>query len=284
VLLTFHFNGKVATLLAPSFRHYVPVAGIILGVMALVFLFFRADASCCSSAECGHSLSRLASGKILTFLILLVPLTVAAAFTPSSFSRTALENRGITDDAASLGIKKSRPLAQAPEMPLPTKDSTQADQRTPTTANAPSAPAAPSQPGTQPPATQPSVTDYLVRTPDGKIVAEVLDLLYAAQDNVLRKDFEGKPVQLIGQLMPDKTSANQGARFKAVRMFMYCCAADARPIATLVEADKMPDLPEMTWIKITGTPTFPVENGRRVSVLKAEKVEKTEPPEEATLY
>jgi uncharacterized membrane protein YcgQ (UPF0703/DUF1980 family) len=67
-------------------------------------------------------------------------------------------------------------------------------------------------------------------------------------------------------------------------MFMYCCAADSRPIATLVETDRLPDLPEMTWIKITGTPTFPIENGRRVSVLKADKVEKTEPPEEAMLY
>jgi len=270
VLLIFHFNGKVTNLLAPSFRLYVPIAGILLGVMALAFLFFRADASCCSSAECGHSLSRLASGKILTFLILLVPLTVAATFSPMSFGRTAIENRGTTDDFASLGIKKPRTLAPA-EMPLPSKDAT------------PPAPATPAnQPDTQTPA--PSVTDYLVRTPDGNIVAEVLDLLYAAQDNVLRKDFEGKRVQLIGQLMPDKTSAAQGARFKAVRMFMYCCAADARPVATLVEADKMPDLPEMTWIKIIGTPTFPVENGRRVSVLKAEKVEKTDPPEEATLY
>jgi hypothetical protein len=42
----------------------------------------------------------------------------------------------------------------------------------------------------------------------------VLDLLYAAQDNQLRADFEGKKVQLIGQLMPDKTSNASGRRFK----------------------------------------------------------------------
>ena len=279
VLLTFHFNGKVKNLLAVEFRPLVPVAGVVLGLMALAFLLFRADASCCSSAECGHSLSRLASGKILTFLILLVPLTVAATYAPGSFSKTTIENRGITDDYASLGIGRPKSLAPV-EMPLPTKDST------PPAPDAPAAaPGTPAQSSTQPPAPEPSATDYLTRTPEGNIVAEVLDLLYAAQDNVLRKDFEGKRVQLIGQLMPDKTSAAQGAvRFKAVRMFMYCCAADSRPVATLVEADKMPDLPEMTWIKIIGTPSFPVENGRRVSVLKAEKVEKTDPPEEATLY
>jgi uncharacterized membrane protein YcgQ (UPF0703/DUF1980 family) len=112
----------------------------------------------------------------------------------------------------------------------------------------------------------------------------VLDLLYAAQDNLLRKDFEGQRVELIGQFMPD-SSNNAGAnRFKAVRMFMTCCAADARPVATLVEAEKLPTFPEMTWVKITGIPSFPVEKGRRISVLKAEKVEKTEPPAEAMIY
>lgn len=281
VLLTFYFNGKVKNLLTPTFQPMVLVAGIALGIMALVFLLFRADASCCSSAECGHSLSRLASGKVLTFLVLLVPLTVAAKYSPGSFGKATIENKGITDDYASLGIGKPKSLAPV-DMPLPSKEPAPADSETPATT--PAAPDAPAQPGTQPPAPEPAATDYLVRTPDGNIVAEVLDLLYAAQDSVLRKDFEGKKVQLIGQLMPDKTSAAQGARFKAVRMFMYCCAADSRPVATLVETDKMPDLPEMTWIKIIGTPTFPVENGRRVSVLKAEKIEKTEPPEEATLY
>jgi uncharacterized membrane protein YcgQ (UPF0703/DUF1980 family) len=112
----------------------------------------------------------------------------------------------------------------------------------------------------------------------------VLDLLYAAQDNTLRKDFEDKTVVLTGQFMPDKTSGDATKRFKAVRMFMTCCAADARPVATLVEADKAPDLPEMTWVKITAKAQFPVENGRRISVLKAEKVEKTAPPEETMLY
>ena len=45
-------------------------------------------------------------------------------------------------------------------------------------------------------------------------------------------------------------------------MFMTCCAADARPVATLFEIDQKPELPEMTWVKVTGTATFPIENGR----------------------
>ena len=178
--------------------------------------------------------------------------------------------------ACSPQMKKDQTTPPAPDVPSPAGAAS--------TAGQPPGPGAPTPSNAQPPASEPSPGDYLQRTPDGRIVAEVLDLLYAAQDNVLRKDFEDKPVQLTGQFMPDKTSANQNKRFKAVRMFMYCCAADSRPVATLVEIDPMPDVPEMTWVKITGKATFPLENGRRISVLKAEKVEKTEPPEEAMLY
>ncbi len=55
-------------------------------------------------------------------------------------------------------------------------------------------------------------------------------------------------------------------------------------MATLFEVEAKPELPEMTWIKVSGTATFPIENGRRVAILKAEKVEKCAPPEESMLY
>ena len=267
VLLYFYFSGRIQAFLHPTFRPYVVIAGIIMAAMALVFLLFPADADCCSSAECGHGLSRYATGKILTFLILLVPVTAAAMFSPDGFGLSAMLNRGIIDDATGLrpsSVVKDAPLT-APDLPLPTNYTT---------------PSAPAPAATQPPA----APDYLTRTPDGRIVAEVLDLLYAAQDNALRKDFENKAVVLVAQLMPDAANNASGKRFKAVRMFMTCCAADARPVATLVESDTPPGLPEMTWIKVTGTATFPIENGRRIAVLKAERVEKSAPPEESMLY
>lgn len=280
VLLYFYFSGRIAAFLHPMFRPYVLIAGLVLAGMTLVFLLFPADANCCSSAECGHGLSRLASGKVLSFLILLVPVTAAAMFSPDGFGKGAIMNRGIITDAAALRppTAKTNTPPTAPDLPLP------ASEPASSTASTPPAPAATPAPNasTQPPA--PAPQDYLQRTPDGRIIAEVLDLLYAAQDNALRKDFEDKPVELIGQLMPDATNNASGKRFKAVRMFMTCCAADARPVAVLAEADQQPALPEMTWIKVTGKATFPIENGRRIAVLKAEKVEKTEPPVETMLY
>lgn len=272
VLLYFHFAQRMNDMLAPEFRVYALIAAVVLAVMAVAFVIFKGDATCCSSGECGHGLSRLASGKLLTFLILLIPIVAAARYSPrEGFSRAFVENRGTATSIEQLGASAPRPadgkfdIRKPVDVSLPTKD------------------------GSQPPAAQPAVaekspTDYLVRTPEGNIVTEVLDLLYAAQDNVLRQDFEGKRVELIGQIMPDSSNNAGGNRFKAVRMFMTCCAADARPVATLVEADKIPDFPEMTWVKIIGTPTFPVEKGRRISVLKAEKVEKTEAPPESMVY
>jgi uncharacterized repeat protein (TIGR03943 family) len=265
VLLYFYFSGRITAFLIPTFRPYVLIAGVVLAAMAAMFLFQSADAQCCAESECGHPMSRLAAGKVLTFLILLLPITVSAYFSPDGFGKAAIENRGIIMDASALGLAPTREAVSKPvESPLPT--------------NAESTP-----PGAA--TEQPSPGDYLQRTPEGHIVAEVLDLLYAAQDTTLRGDFEGKTVELIGQLMPDKTTeGGAGNRFKAVRMFMTCCAADARPVATLVEADPMPDFPEMTWIKITGTATFPTENGRRTAVLKATKIDKSDPPEESMLY
>ncbi len=267
ILLYFYFSGRLTAFLIPTFRPYVLIAGVVMAAMALVFALFPADANCCSSAECSHGLSRFTIGKILTFLILLLPVTTAAMFSPDGFGKNAMLNRGIATDASGLRpLPKPNTPPTAPDFSLPTNGTPAPAAATPATP----APAAPQ--------------DYLTRTPDGRIVAEVLDLLYAAQDNALRADFENKAVVLYGQLMPDTANNAGGKRFKAVRMFMTCCAADARPVATLVEADTLPKLPEMTWIKVTGTATFPIENGRRISVLKAERVEKTDPPDETMLF
>jgi uncharacterized membrane protein YcgQ (UPF0703/DUF1980 family) len=67
-------------------------------------------------------------------------------------------------------------------------------------------------------------------------------------------------------------------------MFMYCCAADAKPIAALVEAPEKPAASEMSWVRVVGKVTFPIEGGRTIPVLKATSVTVTPPPEETMLY
>ena len=114
---------------------------------------------------------------------------------------------------------------------------------------------------------------------------QVIDLLYAAQDTSMQADFQGKTIETIGQLMPDDGNNAGGNRFKLMRMFMYCCAADA-------EADrdargqrrKSPSAPEMSWVRVVGKVDFPIEGGRTIPILRAVSVKQTDPPEETMLY
>lgn len=270
VLLAFYFTGRVASFLHPTFRPSVLLAGLVMLAMGACFLFLPGVASCCDDDRCGHPLGRRKTGRLLTFLILLAPLGCAAMFSPNQYGAATILNRGIVTDASGLAARKTAPvpppaaIATDPsEPPLPTKDGSQA-------AATPAAPAA--------------QDDFLPKTKDGNLAVQVIDLLYAAQDTSLRSDFADKTVETIGQVMPDDTNNASGTRFKLMRMFMVCCAADAKPIAALVEMPQKPTVPEMAWVKVIGKVEFPVEGGRTVPVLKAASVKQTEPPEETMLY
>jgi uncharacterized membrane protein YcgQ (UPF0703/DUF1980 family) len=310
-ILLYSFDGRVKGVLAPEFQVYAIIASVLLVIGALVLAFSKVDASCCADSACSHALSRYKGGRLLTFGIILLPIALAPFGSKAALEQVLGKNRTVSNDASNVPaavradyekrlaatravsnpsttgedvIAKGN-IAPPPPLTLPTKDGSQPPAPVPAPTAPGSQPPAPANPAEKHPAAaeEQSFAEYLQRTPEGYIVAEVLDLLYAAQDNVLRKDFEEKKVQLIVQFMPDNSAKTTGIRFKGVRMFMTCCAADARPIATLIEADKMPEVPEMTWVKVVGTATFPVEKGRRVAVVRAEKVEKTEPPPESML-
>jgi len=275
VLLAFYFTGRIASFLQPSFRINVLLAGLVMLAMACCFLFLPAVANCCDEERCGHPLGRRKTGRIITFLVLILPLAAAAAFSPNSYTMTALQNRVAITDVTGLVRRNgpSRvpgPVASADnptEPPLPVKQG--------------SAPApAPAAASTD----QSAADQYLPKSKDGNIEVQVIDLLYAAQDSSMRADFDGKTVETIGQLMPADANNGAGNRFKLMRMFMYCCAADAKPIATLVESPTFPSAAEMSWVKVVGKVEFPIEGGRTIPVLKATSVQQVDPPAETMLY
>jgi len=287
VLLGTYFTGRVASFLHPSFRPGVLWAGIGLAALALLFASRPTPPECCADETCTHPLSRTKVGRWSTFLVLVLPVSVAAWLSPEQFSKQAFEQRAEVTDASSLGTRQRTAQTTAPapeEAPAPPLNPAAAPKQGELSVAAPTVAPSAAPTGTE------AIPEYLQKTAEGYIVAEVLDLLYAVQDSQLRKDFEGRTVQLIAQMMPvgEKGSAPAepvgATRFKAVRMFMTCCAADARPVSTLVEASILPDLPEMTWVKIVGKATFPLENGKRTGVLQATSVQQTKPPEEAMLF
>jgi len=113
---------------------------------------------------------------------------------------------------------------------------------------------------------------------------QVIDLLYAVQMPTYREEFEGKSAELIGQFVPMTTGNPKGNRFQVIRLFITCCAADAKPVGVTIQYDKPLKVSEMGWVKITGKPTFPMEGGRRTAVLMADKVEECPAPAEPFVY
>lgn len=124
-----------------------------------------------------------------------------------------------------------------------------------------------------------------LKEPTGRpMPLQVIDLLYALQMPSYREEFEGKEVELTAQYVPMTTGNPRGDRFQAVRMFITCCAADAKPVGVTVRATVIPNVPEMGWLKITGRPTFPMEGGKRTAILEAMKIDPCDAPSEPFVY
>jgi uncharacterized repeat protein (TIGR03943 family) len=246
VLTYFYLSGRIASYLHPAFHIYTVVSGGVLLALSLALLLTMNG----ESSE--HGLSRVG---IFPLLLLTVPLLAATKISPSNFGATAVLNRGMVHNIADLpGF--SPPM----DAGLPNADGSVAE-------------------GTM---MDPSL--YLKKNADGYIMAEAVDLLYAAGEPTMREDFENKEVEVNGQFLPALTGNPNGDRFNLTRLFVMCCAADARPVAISVQSTPATDLPKMTWVKVRGKATFPVEGGRHMPVVVADSVTETDAPEESFLY
>lgn len=264
VILIFFFNGRIDNLLAPSFRIYALFAGVVLGFMAIVLWWVPGDLHPCRGEVCMQPGSSPLSRRVKT-LLLWAPLLLAMLAGDGDFSFMTVANRGEIQNPNELPAlgKSLRHAAATVRVSVSSED----EGRLPRDMELPFAP-----------------VDQVIRTPEGYRVVEVLEMLYAAEYDELRPDYEGEMVQIVGQFLPGSSSDPEAKRFKCMRMFMFCCAADATPLATFIEADEMPKVPKMTWLRITGKATFPLHDGRRTSVIRATAIEQIPPPGKRTLY
>ncbi len=297
VLLYFYFSGRLRPYVTEQFRTMCLIAGILLPIVAGGLLFTGRGVVVAPEDECdpvtfGNASSRpdarLRGGQWLAFLILMVPIYAATAMTTDSFSGNAVRNRGIVTDSSVIpqSAASFTPLGAAPA----TASAKSAPAAAPTAAQrAPLEPPLPTADGSAPPTTpldptqRVDATQYLKKAPGGAIVAEVVDFLFAADNANDRGDFEGKKFEVIGQFLPAQDSK---LKFQLVRMFMFCCAADSRPVAITVEAPgSLEPTAEMSWVKVNGTMTFRAgPDGKFAPLLRADRITKTEPPQEAMLY
>jgi uncharacterized repeat protein (TIGR03943 family) len=341
ILTYFYFSGRIAAFLHPMFRPLVLVTGILLLITAACVAIFREDESAHEHEhgegdsddhhQHSHSHDGLSLGGFLGFLILLLPLALAAKISPDSYGANLIKNRGLVEDirsipgAASSFANRTKSVestdaataseqepsltvtADAPPSPRPKKKYVGVPEQTPIPGRSTdSEPALPSNDYEQPVPASPSappnefVNEDLKPNKSGCIKTEVVDLLYAAQEPFTRKNFEGKKVELIGQLVPNNAkgkakSTLPAGSFELLRLVMVCCAADAMPVAVKIQAKLPPmTLRDMQWLKVTGRVHYqprPKEDSDGIDygdspepVIVADSIKKIEPPKEKYLY
>ena len=123
--------------------------------------------------------------------------------------------------------------------------------------------------------------------PDGAIKLETADLFMAVQTPAVLAELDGRKVRFIGQFVTSPESASAGAGdFKIVRFLMFCCAADAQPVAVAVHSSQpLPPLAPMAWAEVTGVVHFPeVSPGKREPVLTLDTVKAIPEPSDKYLY
>src|SRR5580704_17604268 len=286
VLLDFFFTGRLDQYLHPQFRPWTLVAGVIFCVVGIVYAAAKTSARCCiDGEECVHQNANSPVRAAVAFFVLFAPLAAGVALSKDSYDQHAVLNRGFVEDVSRLPGRTASSAAKTPnDQPIPPQAlGADEDERA-------SQPLPQDTPGAQPnqdlaasgatdqanpavPSPDEGSAQYLPKAADGNVALEVTDLLYAESEDSLRKMFADKTIEVVGQYLPG-AEPNQ---FKLVRMFIVCCAADARPLAVPVEVSAPSTASDMGWVKVVGKATY-TKNGDRVHVLlKADTVEPTDP-------
>ncbi len=252
-------EGRLSTYLHPSLQAFTMVAGVVLlmlcvfSIMGLAVMNRETVGSCgCDHDHHGeeHHHGDGMAVFLLKALVLLFPVAVLLSGNADRFTATTVANRGVVQDLTKL------PSANAAAV-KGTRSSSPA------------------------PSTNPGVSSGKT---SGPMPLQVIDMLYAIQMPSYREEFEGKEVEMVGQFVPMTTGNPKGDRFQVIRMFITCCAADAKPMGVTVHGDTLPHVSEMQWVRVTGKPTFPMEGGKRTAILEATKVEPCEAPSDPFVY
>jgi uncharacterized membrane protein YcgQ (UPF0703/DUF1980 family) len=286
VLIAFFINGRIDQYLHPQLRLWELVGGIGFCVAGAIYLVTKKSMDCCVDGQCIHSNPRSPVRAMMALGVIAVPLIAGTVFSKDSYDQQAILNRGFVQDASGLPLRnfaKDATPAKDPNQPaIPSaalggdNDENSIEPALPQDGSGNTA----SQNGAGQNSKDDGSEQYLPRAEDGNVALEVSDLLYSETEESLRRMFSGKTIEVIGQYLP----GSDKSEFKIVRMFIVCCAADARPISVPVKVQGPMSIADMSWVKVIGQPEF-VANGDRTKVtIKAAQVQPTDPPAEAMLY
>jgi len=264
LLIYFYQSGRLEYYLAPKFHGIVLAAAVLAGLLAILYLVLGRS-WICADPDCAGCASHVEDTRFrgwFPLLATLLMMTGSLAITQDAFSLQTVFKTGFLDSPDLLPMRPDdieRETGKWDNEPLDPIDE-----------------AVFGEPF--------EAKFYLPRTEDGAIRAELVDLIFAVEDDIMLRDFENEDVEVIGQFVPLPDVDPRDPTYKISRFVMWCCAADARPLAVRVSTEAIPELPEMGWVKVKGKATFPVRNGQRTVVIEETSIEPTEKPEGSALY
>jgi len=256
LFLYFYYSGRLDLYLAPTFHPILIISAWIALLLGILY-FLLGRSWVCPDPECTNCLANVEDTRFRSWFPLLATLLLVGgslAVTRDSFSIQTVFKTGFIDSPAMLGFLPNR-----------TRSPDQANHLAPIDHSVFGEPF--------------EVMFYMPRNEEGRVIAEIIDLIFAVEDDAMRKDFDGEPVELIGQFVPLPPSDVGQAQYKLSRFVMWCCAADARPMAVRIHTDTLPMFPEMGWVKVEGRVRFPIVDGKRTVVVEEEAIEMTERPD-----
>ncbi len=291
VMVSFFVTGRIAHYLTSDavFREQALVAGMMLIVLALFNALTFGSAGgdededghgpggghdgCCGEAAGhagrhahSHGESGGFSGGLAAVVILVAPLALAVWWSPDQFSETAIRNKlalsvGGGGGAARAGGGQGRNRGAASEAG---------------TAGTAGAGEANADPGSEFGGfSREDLNEMVSRSAEGNYRIEVVELFYTAGDEEVQSVLKDVKVETVGQVIRDRRSrADGGQRLIVFRLFMECCAADARPLSVAVEFPDgvVPEFKDMGWYRIVGTMKYPKEGGVTVAAMVAESM------------
>lgn len=119
----------------------------------------------------------------------------------------------------------------------------------------------------------------------GDFQLDVPQIFYTAGDKELMDVMEGIPIETSAQLMEETLNNPNGHRLKAFRLFIECCAADARPLSIPIDfGEAPPEYIEMGWYRLYGKLHYVEEEGDLLPVLRMERLEETSEPMDELIF
>ena len=119
----------------------------------------------------------------------------------------------------------------------------------------------------------------------GDFQLDVPQIFYTAGDKELMDVMEGIPIETSAQLMEETLNNPNGHRLKAFRLFIECCAADARPLSIPIDfGEAPPEYIEMGWYRLYGKLHYVEEEGELLPVLRMERFEETSEPMDELIF